>query len=315
MMKGHKALWLENTLLRLAILPEKGADIPLLFHLPSGVQFLMQTPHGLQSPNQYPQMDFLENYEGGWQELLPNCSDACQVQNISFPVHGEAALLSWEHEIPGEYELHLWVNCRLSPFRLERWMRLNQDTLEVTGQVINSGEQEWPFVWGNHIALGGDFLEDGCRLEMPANKIATPAIQSEPGSSRLADAQWEDWPMGRGRQPGEVFDLRYIPGPQTRSHDDAFITGFSTGHVDVTNPRLKLRFNLDWDAAVFPWLTLWMPYGGVEQAPIKGTYGVGIEPWVYRGNLTEAIKAGQARSLGPGESLTTQLTIKIEIAE
>jgi hypothetical protein len=40
-------------------------------------------------------------------------------------------------------------------------------------------------------------------------------------------------------------------------------------------------------------------------------YGVGIEPWVSRYNLTEAVKEDQARSLAGGESLETRLTVSV----
>jgi hypothetical protein len=311
-LNGHKVLWLENDWLKVAVLPDKGADIPLIYHRPSGVQFLLQTPQGLQPPGEHPPVDFLENYEGGWQELFPNCGDACQVQGVILPMHGEVAILPWHVDILGDYEVRMWVNCRQSPFRVERSMRLQAGSVQVAGRITNMGAQAWPYVWGQHLVLGGDFLEEGCRLEIPATHIATPAEQLEPATSRLADAQWQAWPLAIGRQPGQRFDLQHIPGPQVHSHDDAFLTGFSDGHLAVTNPRLGLRFSLGWDAAVFPWLTMWMPYGGAELPPLAGIYGLGIEPWLYRDNLGNAISVGKARMLAPGESINTSLAITIE---
>ena len=45
---------------------------------------LFKTPWGLQPPGSPPREGsdghaFLENYEGGWQELFPNCNDPCSV--------------------------------------------------------------------------------------------------------------------------------------------------------------------------------------------------------------------------------------------
>ena len=88
LLNGHQAVWLENGTLRLAVLPDKGADVPLIYHQPSGVQFLMQTPSGLRPPANTPPADFLENYEGGWQELFPNENEACDVKDKSLPFHG-----------------------------------------------------------------------------------------------------------------------------------------------------------------------------------------------------------------------------------
>lgn len=312
LLNGHKALWLENDALRLAVLPEKGADIPLIYHQPSGVQFLMQSPSGLRPPSDDPPADFLENYEGGWQELFPNANEACEVNTKSLPFHGEVALLPWDYEILGENELRLSVTCRQTPLRLERRMQLLGNVLMLEGSVTNLGTEEWPFVWGHHIVLGGDFLEAGCKIQMPAKTIVTPDVLAEPATARLAEKQSSSWPHALGRMCGETFDLREIPGPEAHSHDDAYVTGLALGHLDVTNPRLNLRFHLDWNVALFPWVVLWQPYGGADLPPLTGIYGLGIEPWVSQYNLGEAIAARQARSLAPSQSVTTNWSIKIE---
>ena len=92
----HGALTLDNGVLRVVVLPKKGADIYALIHVASGVDFLVKTPAGLRPPSGQPVAHFLENYEGGWQVLLPNGNDACQYGGVTIPFHGEAALLPWE---------------------------------------------------------------------------------------------------------------------------------------------------------------------------------------------------------------------------
>jgi hypothetical protein len=313
---GHRAIWLENDRLRVGVLPDKGADIFELTHLPCGVQLLMQTPWGLKPPAGAPVSDFLENYEGGWQELFPNANDACEYRGRSIPFHGEVALLPWGFEAlrddAEETALRLWVTCRITPFRLERVLRLRRGVprLWVEERVTNIGNEFFEFVWGHHITLGGDFLEDGCRLDIPASRICTPAQLYEPHTARLAPAQDEPWPLALGRD-GERIDLRQIPGPSARAHDDAILGGLSRGVYTVTNPRLGLRFRLEWDAAVFPWVMFWQPYGGADLPPLTGIYGVGLEPWSAPAPLAQAAAAGQATRLLPGESLETALVASV----
>ena len=95
-LNGHRAIYLENDLLRVCILPDKGADIAELIHKPSGVDCLAKTPWGLKPPGAAPATDFLENYEGGWQEMFPSSNDACEVRGHAIPFHGETPLLPWE---------------------------------------------------------------------------------------------------------------------------------------------------------------------------------------------------------------------------
>ncbi|HEX7973712.1 MAG TPA: DUF4432 family protein [Anaerolineales bacterium] len=314
---GHRLLRLENDRLSVGVLPEKGADICELVYRPSRVQFLMQTPSGLQPPGERPPAEFVENYEGGWQELFPNCNEACQVNGAEIPFHGEAALLPWQAQVleapPGEARLALSVRCQRLPFTLERRMHLHADgRLETGERITNAGQTAQPFVWGQHLVLGGDFLADGCRLELPAHRLATPEQTFEPATARLAPGQQTAWPVARGFSEGEFYDLREIPGPQAHTHDDAFAYELDEGWLAVTNPALGLRFRLEWDAAVFPWVVLWMPYGGSDAPPLTGIYGLGVEPWVARYPLAEAIRLGQARWLEPGQSLTTAWTVAVD---
>jgi hypothetical protein len=313
---GHPAFWLQNDLLRVGVLPQKGADIFELTYRPAGIQFLMETPWGLKPPGSQAPADFLENYEGGWQELLPNHNDACEIEGKSIPMHGEVALLPWEMQIlrddPQETVIRLQVHCRVTPFRLERTMRVqgNEARLWITEKVTNTSPQSADFVWGHHLTLGGNFLEDGCSFAAPVHAIHTPEVLYEAKTARLAAGQTSDWPFAQGRD-GKPIDLRSIPGPGAHTHDDVILSGLERGQYSVTNPRLKLRFELEWEKSVFPWIMFWQPYGGAEMPPLTGIYGVGIEPWTARYPLAEAIQQGQARRLAGGESLETVLVASV----
>jgi len=312
-LNGHEALWLENESLKVGVLPKKGADIFEFFYKPSLVNLLMKTPSGLRPPGSQPPADFLENYEGGWQELFPNPGDAYESHGVSLPFHGEVALLPWEYVVERDDEqetsLRLTVFCQHTHFKLERLMRLRQGVpaLEINGTVTNLSLAAAHFCWGHHIVLGGDFLEAGCTLDVPAHTISTPKELYEAATARLAPGQNEAWPYARGRRPDERFDLRRIPGPDAHSHDDSYITGLEKGALSVANPRLGLRFWLDWDARVFGCVVNWQPFGGADMPPLTGIYGIGIEPWVSQHSLAQAIEAGEALLLGPGESLSTRL--------
>ena len=311
--RGHRFVTLENDLLRVSVLPEKGADIYELVDLASGVDVLMKTPWGLRPPGDRRPTDFLENYEGCWQELFPSVNDACQVRGAEIPFHGEVALLAWETHIEddagGAAAALFRVRSGGTGLRLERHMRLSpgSPTLELEEKVSNDSGAPAEFVWGHHIVLGAPFLEEGCRLDLPAATILTPQALYEPATARLAPAQNEPWPYARGRAPDERIDLRSIPGPQAHSHDDAFLGGLDVGHLAVDNPRLGLRFSLDWDAHVFPWVTFWQPFGGADLPPLTGIYGLGVEPWMSRFCLAEAIARREAKSLPPGGTFSTRL--------
>jgi len=317
LIRGHPALWLENELLRISVLPDKGADIYELIYKPSGVDFLYKTIPGLHPPGNRLPADIIENYEGGWQELFPNTGDACQYHGVTLPVHGEVALLPWEFTVvrDDDFEtcVHFTVHTRLLPFRLERWMRLpgNQPLLVIEERVTNLSEEPLDFVWGHHLMLGGTFLENGCFYDASCRTLLVPDHPKEAARARLAPGQRQPWPRALSNYSDELIDLRKIPGPEIRSHDEVYLTDLEKGEASVVNPRLRLAFTLTWDASLFGCIAMWQPFGGLDISPWAGSYGVGMEPWVACSNLTGAITNGKSIRLEPKMSLDTLLTAKI----
>jgi hypothetical protein len=316
---GHTAVYLENNLLRITVLPEKGADIYTFIHKPTGIDFLWKNPVGLWPPGSPPHdgsggMPFLENYEGCWQELFPSCNDPNQYNGKDIPFHGEVCTLSWRYTVEEQSDERLavrfTVETRQTTFRLERLMRLEHGSSSLTLEetVTNIGSSDQHFVWGHHCVVGGPWLEAGCKLDMPARAITTIPQIYEEKTARLAPGQHETWPHGRTRDGGTV-DLSVIPGPETHSHDDVYLTDLTDGWIAVTNPRIGVKFSLHWDVQVFKWIISWQPYGGAEALPFKGmSYSVGIEPWISQKPLGPAVEAGEAIKLTPGATFSTTLT-------
>ncbi len=319
---GHKALYLENDLIRITVLPEKGADIYAFLHKPSGIDFLWKNPIGLWPPGSPPHdgsgdMGFLQNYEGCWQELFPSCNGPTTYQQKTIPFHGEVVTLPWQYQIETQtadaLAVRFQVETRLTTFRLERTMRLERGSMRLIldEKVTNIGTTEQHFVWGHHCVVGGSWLEAGCELQSAAQTIVTIDQIYEEKTARLAPGQHEAWPNALTRT-GDKVDLRVVPGSEIHSHDDVYLTDLTDGWVSVTNPRLKLTFGLYWDPAVFKWIISWQPYGGAEMLPFKGMpYALGIEPWINFEPLGESAATGKARLLQSGESLSTRVEARV----
>lgn len=310
---GWRTIALAGEALRVTVLPDKGASIYALEHRASGVDVLFKTPWGLQPPGSPPREGsdghaFLENYEGGWQELFPNCNDPCENRGVALPFHGEVATVPWSVEPlagpSGEVAgLRCRVDCRLVPFALERVLRLDGETLVVEQRATNTSAEPWQVVWGHHLVLGAPLVAAGARLELPARTIVTLPEAWEP-TARLAPGQRSAWPEAELAAGGTV-DLSHIPGPEAGSHDDVFLTDLDEGRLRLVNEDLGLAFELHWDAAVFPWVISWQPYGGAMAMPLAGSYALGLEPWVAGGPLAQAVENGSALEIAAGSSVST----------
>lgn len=318
---GWRSVVLENDVLRVVVLPDKGAEIHQIVDRRSGTKILFEGPWGLQPPGAPPlpgsgEDAFMWNYAGGWQELFPSVNEACDYRGRRIPFHGEVASLPWQHEVleseEGGARVRFWTRSRQVPFLLERVLRLCADeaTLAIEGTVVNESSEDAHFVWGHHCVIGPPFLEAGCRLEIPARTIVTSPELWEPETARLEPSRREPWPLAPLRAGGSV-DLREIPGAETGSHDDLYVTELDAGWLAVSNPRLDLTFRLEWDHALFGWIVLWQPYGGAVAPPLTGSYALGIEPWTSMLNLERAVAAGAATELAAGASLTTSLQARL----
>jgi len=64
--KGLKAIIMENEILRLTILVDKGTDIIELLYKPKDIDFMWISPKDFKE-GEINRCDFLESYIGGWQ--------------------------------------------------------------------------------------------------------------------------------------------------------------------------------------------------------------------------------------------------------
>lgn len=319
LVRGWRAVHLTSDKLEVTVLPDKGADIYAISDLSSGIDPLFKAPWGLRPPGAAPRAGsdgaaFLENYEGGWQELFPNTNDPASYRGIFLPFHGEVATLPWSWSPAGhsgETAVRFTVECRLTPFRLERTMRLphGERQLLLDERVINTSADPAHFTWGHHCVLGRPLVDAGAELRIPCRTVITGAEPWE-DTARLVPGQRSNWPMAQCRD-GAVTDLSHIPGPEAGSHDDVFLTGLDGGWAELANPALGLGFRLEWDPAVFRWIISWQPFGGTRAMPLRGAYALGVEPWTSGGNLEAALASGEAVELPGGGQLETTVSAAI----
>jgi hypothetical protein len=317
---GWRAVVLENAHVRVVVLPAKGADIYELVDRQTGIDILFKTPWGLKPPGAPARegtedTPFLQNYAGGWQELFPSAGDPCIYRDKPVAFHGEVATSSWTEnplvDTERELAVEFAVQCQNPPLRLSRVIRLQatSPTITIEERVDNHYDSSADFVWGHHCVLGPPFIEEGVRFDLAAQWLSTPTQLWEE-TARLQAGQRSPWPMAQDKW-GSRVDLTRVAGPDAGSHDDVYITGLSQGRAVVHNPRLDLAFVMTFDHHLFPWVVSWQPFGGAKAMPLAGSYGLGVEPWTSRLNLEDAAKAGDAVSLGAGQSLETVLSVTL----
>lgn len=318
---GLQTIILENELIRVVILPEKGGEIFEFRYKKLDIDPLLHF-RPLQTPMLYPQTipladgAFSDIYDGGWQVMFPSGGGPNSALGTSFGRHGEAAMLPWSwcitRDDSEQVSVEFWSEMVRTPFVYNRELSLNigESKLSITDTITNRGGVDLPIMWGHHPAFGAPFLDGSCVLDSPATKVET--ANDENSSSRVPPNMSTTWPIVIDKQ-SENLDLRFIPEEGGHTSDMLFLSGLTDGWFALTNRNLRLGFGLTWDVNVFPVLWVWQEFGGTKEHPWYGnTYALGLEPCTN--NVVEAanglagvIEKSDARIINSGESLSVHL--------
>lgn len=268
--RGLRVLVMENDLLRISILLDKGADIFEFLFKPADMDLMWRSPVGVRRPpfiESYPDPSgsFLDFQEGGWQEVLPNGGRVTEYGGAHLALHSEVWALPWRHRIlddgPDCVSVKLWVRCLRTPFLLEKTLTLQrgEPALEISETVTNEGEVEMPLMWGHHPAISSHFANDDAVLKMPKCEVVCDLSVDE--ISRFDPGQRFPFPVGRARS-GEAVDISKIPARGSGVSDMLYLTELAEGRAEILNHKVDLNFRLDFDVETFRHCWLYMEYGG-----------------------------------------------------
>jgi len=301
--QGYRSVAMENEKLRVTILADKGTDIYEFLYKPRDVDFLWRTRTGLLPRDHFVPTTWreagahLDYYEGGWQEMLPNCGSRSVHQGAELGQHGEVLLLPWRYAItkdePDEIEIRFEVRTIRLPLYVVKTvsLRRNEAVLRLRERVTNESLQEVDFIWGHHPALGWPFLDESCRVDVPDCRIRT-LEEFTSDTSRLKPDQSSRWPIAEGRD-GQMMDLSRIPGPEAGAQDMVFLEDLTDGWFAVTNTNMRVGFALRYPISVFKVLWYWQVYRGGRDYPWwSSTYNIALEPCASLPVLSRAVERG-----------------------
>lgn len=313
--KGMRVVFLENELLRVGVLADKGTDVFEFNYKPRDMDFVWLTAGGVKNPTSYlstspdPMATFMDYYPGGWQEIFPNGGAPSSYLGATFGQHGEVSNLPWDYEIVDDSEdsvaVRFSVRTQKTPYFLEKELRLRsgESRLLIEETLINESETSLHAMWGHHLAFGRPFLDEGCRIRLPEGTTVLPHDEPiNPEGRRVKGGKNYLWPLVEG-DSGEEIDLSVLPERGALS-EMLYLTDLSDGWYVVENPQKKLGLRVEWDLDQMPYLWFWQEYGASEFYPWYGRqYNIGLEPFSSfpTNGLQEAVTNGTALSLDARE--------------
>ncbi|MCI0882713.1 MAG: DUF4432 family protein [Chloroflexi bacterium] len=318
--RGLKTVILENELVRVTVLADKGADIYSFVHKPTDTEFLWRTPWGVRDPRYTvpstgdPVSVWMDYYEGGWQTVVPHGGYADRVYGADFGIHGDMNTIPWDavivEDTPGRVSVRFTAKSVRMPMAVSKTLSLvsGSPVLMVEESVTNEGEEDLDIVWLEHIALGPPVLSDKSRLYLPECRVLSHPESIDP-NSKLEPGYEGDWPNVNAKD-GSVLDFTRIPPKADRSLDMAYMTGMSEGWYALLNEETGLGWAVSYPVDVFKYLWYWRNYGGGYGYPWYGRcYNAGLEPCTSFGNggIAQAQENGTALNIAAGETVSVTI--------
>ena len=314
--RGMRTTVLENQLVRITVLPDKGTDIFEFLYKPLDVDFMWRSPMGLRNPTTFVPSSatadgaWFDYWEGGWQEVLPNGGVASSYKGASWGLHGETSLIPWDvrvlEDYPERVTVAFWVRLYRSPFYLEKTLSLEQDSgvLTIAETLINEGRERMAFMWGHHPTFGEAFLDEHCVIDTGARTVHNmPEIFFE--RQRFLPGDQFEWPTGKTRDGGRASVDR-VPPADNNTADMLYLTDFDEAWYAVTNQKRQVGFGMSWSKEVFPYLWLFQTCRGWTDYPLYSrSHAMALEPFTSKPNagISGALDDGSAVYLEPGAAL------------
>ena len=273
---------LENEHLQVKVVPEKGSDIVEIVPKKRKVNLLYESPIGfkrfgsISPPIGTDDSGFMDFYEGGWQDILPNPGLVSSNRGAMWGLHGESSLMPWRAAVADEGETaRLKVSTALIryPFVVDKTLSLAEGSsvLKVDETVTNLGEQDIEFAWLQHIAFGPPMVGPGMHLDLKAGECTAGVYKQ----ARLKPAVPFQWPNAPGLN-GSTFDISDEP-PAYRCEDNIYAAMKEPWYA-IRNSKANLTVGVSWDIEVLPSLWIWYNYGALDFPWWGRSHNVGMEP-------------------------------------
>jgi galactose mutarotase-like enzyme len=289
----------ENASLCVSVLPERGGKLTSLRTRPDGLEWL----HPPLRPYAQARSDgaFEQSDAGGWDECLPSVAGSTGV-----PDHGDLWRLPWSVTRQGQ-GLQMSADALSAPLRFHRHLSLNGSALALRYRVENIGSGTAEFVYSAHPLLQ---VEEGDRILLPPS-VTSLRVESSAGERLGPSGARCGWPLAYDSRGREVNLSRVGPADGATA-EKLFAGPLAEGWCALYRARLRRGIVFRWDAAVLPYVGLWISLGAWPASSGARQYTVAIEPSnAACDSLDTARSLGLATALAAGQSVTWSMEVGI----
>lgn len=293
--KDVEAVAAETGALRAVFLPKYGGKLASLADKTTGREFLAQA-----SGPQYKKLSYDGDYVAaecsGCDDMFPTIDiwycDRFPWQGTRMPDHGEVCGLPWSCETDSAGKLHMWVFGVRFPYRLDKWISVQGNSLLVEYTARNLSVFDMDFLWAAHTMINA---EPDAQIFVPYadGAAATTVFASDPGFGRLGDKlAWPD----AVRRDGKPVNLRSVgaKNPKGNNYKYYFDEPMPEGRFGYYYPSDGARLTIEVPKDQVPYLSFW-----INEGSFKDFFSIAPEPCTGAYDHPGAAKAHKQASILP----------------
>jgi hypothetical protein len=167
-------------------------------------------------------------------------------------------------------------------------------------------------MWGHHPAVGAPFLDENCKIEIPAEFFLVDEKFSDE-TSFFEKGKRYPWPACMGKD-GHEHDMSLTA--EAPSAELLYFPELKDGYCTITNVKTNLGMKFSWDKEIFDTVWYWRMLNGLHDYPWYGrAYCVGLEFWRGYPDFEGAKRNGSIKTMKANESIETTYKCRIFTAE
>lgn len=288
---GIEIYTIENTHLRVSIVPDMGGKLISIYNKPLEKEFLW-TNDFLPFTMAASGSEYDANFLGGVDELIPNDIPET-IDAIDYPDHGELWTTRLKCTVKDD---NVTVDATLPLCGLYYAKKVTLDpynsSIILNYNIRNDSGRPRNFMWKLHAAVNiaaGDRLKTSARY----SKVVDPEYSRF--RNELTEFKWPNI---------ESTDASVIP-ERNGSMDFLYLYDTPIGEMQLEYMNGEHIFGYCYDTKVFPYQWWFASYGG-----FSGHYTAILEPCTNMPiAVKDAIEQNQCASLQPGDSISTTVRI------
>lgn len=302
--KNMDALQLENTWLRIVVIPELGGKVASMYKKDKQFELLFQNKEDTyRKPERY--AAFAEYDAAGFDDAFPSI-DAGSVlvgaRELEYPDHGEIWTADFSYAIESGDSISLTFQSPVFPYRYQKQLVLQEKTLVIRYNITNIGDETLPCIWAMHCLLR---CEEDMEIDFPPGTKKVLNVQdSELGCA----GQIHSYPVTRGKDGREYRLDRVLPAASGSTKKYYACGQVQEGRCGVYYPSQKVRYQVTFDKEKLPYVGFWVTEGG-----FRGDYNCALEPANgYYDAIAIAEKNKALYRLAPAETLSFRIAMELD---